>query len=60
MLERALDATGPLLGTPITAPSSSSKSRRSVGPKRGPSAPGSWPRGRRTGVPETTTVPERP
>ena len=46
------------LPVPVTKPSSSSMSSRSVGPNRGAppaSAGGSWPRGRRTGVPETTT-----
>ncbi len=42
---------------PTTKPSSSSTSSRSLGPTRpGPSGPC----GRRTGVPDTTTVPARP
>ena len=50
------------LGTPTTKPSSSSMSRRALGPKTGASSPGSrrWPLGRRIGVPLTTTVPARP
>ena len=48
---------------PVTKPSSSSMSSRSVGPKRGAppaSGEGSWPCGRRTPVPETTTELARP
>jgi hypothetical protein len=43
--------------TPITKPTSASKSSRCDGPNVGP---GRWPFGRGTGVPESTTVPERP
>ena len=44
-------------GVPTTKPTSASMSSRSLGPYRpGPR----MPRGRRTGVPETTTVPDRP
>ena len=50
--------------TPTTKPTSASKSSRRVGPKPGTSWPvpsgRSWPRGRVTGVPETTTDPARP
>ena len=47
--------------TPTTKPTSASKSSRCDGPNVGPNAgPGRWPSGRGTGVPETTTVPERP
>jgi hypothetical protein len=48
---------------PVTKPSSSSMSSRALGPKPGGSpgpAGGCWPRGRRTGVPETTTELARP
>src|SRR5271165_2941588 len=47
---------------PTTNPTSASKSSRRDGPNVGPLScgPGRWPRGRVTGVPETTMVPERP
>ena len=45
---------------PNTKPASASKSSRTDGPNTGPSGPPRWPLGRRTGVPDTTTVPERP
>ena len=46
---------------PVKNPSSSSTSSRCVGPKRGvPPLWGSWPLGRLTGVPDTTTEPARP
>src|SRR5438094_687525 len=53
--------------TPTTKPTSASKSSRRVGPKAGSAPPVGWssPRGRITGVPETTTdqvghlVPDR-
>ena len=48
--------------TPTTKPSSASKSSRADGPKTGLSAPAGrcCPYGRRTGVPDTITVPARP
>ena len=50
------------LSTPTTNPSSASKSSRADGPNTGVCAPAGrdWPYGRRTGVPDTTTVPDRP
>jgi hypothetical protein len=45
---------------PTTKPTSASKSSRWLGPNTGPASPRRWPFGRVTGVPETTTVPERP
>ena len=46
---------------PTTKPISASKSSRRVGASSGRAWPGaSWPRGRGTGVPLTTTVPDRP
>ncbi len=49
-------------GVPTTAPISSSMSSRRQGPEVGASASGAlvWPSGRRTGVPEATTVEARP
>src|SRR4051794_10912401 len=51
-----------LLGAPTTNPSSASMSRRREGPKVGASRSGAFrcPAGRRTEVPDATTVPERP
>ena len=50
--------------TPTTKPTSASKSSRwdgpNVGPNVGPASAGRCPRGRVTGVPDSTTVPERP
>ncbi len=62
----AKESTGTLspsvVGTPTTKPSSSSKSRRRLGPKVGASASGDFrcPRGRTTSVRVTTTLPARP
>ena len=47
-------------GTPITVPTSSSMSSRSLGPNTTSSPTRRCPAGRGTGVPETTTVPARP
>ncbi len=47
-------------GTPITVPTSSSMSSRSLGPNATPSPTRRCPAGRGTGVPDTTTVPARP
>ena len=57
-------ATGVPSGEPVpsTNPTSASKSIRRDGPNSGvlPCGPLRWPRGRVTGVPDTTMVPERP
>ena len=53
-----------MLGTPTTKPTSSSMSSRALGPNTtdpsGPDPGPSWPLGRTTGDPDTTTVPARP
>ena len=52
----------PVDGVPTIAPNSSSRSNRADGAKRGSasSGPFTWPQGRRTSVPETTTDEARP
>ena len=67
-MPKRCSATSPIgMGSPIaedepsTTPTSSSKSSAAVGWRAGGASPrGTSPDGRRTGVPLTTTVPDRP